>query len=43
MYVWYNIVTYLVIRFDGWVTELADPIKMKEINNQQSNGRCGLG
>jgi hypothetical protein len=28
-----------VIRFDGWVTELADPVKMKEINNQQSNGR----
>eukprot|EP01036_Dinobryon_divergens_P022356 gene22356-30604_t len=28
------------LRFDGWVTELADPIKMKEINNQQSNGRA---
>lgn len=27
-------------RFDGWVTELADPVKMKEINDQQSNGRC---
>lgn len=32
-----------MIRFDGWVTELADPVKMKEINDQQSNGRCGLG
>eukprot|EP01037_Dinobryon_pediforme_P014218 gene14218-14338_t len=28
------------LRFDGWVTELADPVKMKEINKSLGDGRA---
>lgn len=27
------------LRFNGWVTELQDPIKMKQLNGDLSNGR----
>ena len=34
------VLSYVTVsRFDGWVTELADPVKMREMNNQQGNGR----
>lgn len=28
------------LRFDGWVTELTDPVKMREINKNLSDGRA---